>query len=293
MSNQIEFRHLRYFQAVANELHFRKAAEKLFMSQPGLSRQVKQMEDELGIVLFERHNRKVKLTKSGEYLKHELENYFKSLEGIFHKAKLIQDGLIGELSFGYVGSAMQKVIPDLLIKFRKSYPNVLFDLKELENQDQIEGLLSEEIDVAFVRLDKIPGGLKKRDLLSEPFCLVLPKHHKVSKNSFESLNQFQSESFILFNQDYSSSYYDKIMRLFHDAGFTPNAMHNTIHSTSIFALVKNGFGLSIVPKSLTLEPVKGVKFIELNKVKQRTKLSMVWNPKNTNPLINNFLKLTL
>ena len=291
MSNQIEFRHLRYFQAVADELHFRKAAEKLYMSQPGLSRQIKQMENELGLVLFERHNRKVQLTKSGEFLKSELEHYFQGLEDIFQKAKLIQDGVLGELSFGYVGSAMQKVIPDLLLKFRKTYPKVLFDLKEQENQAQIAGLITHEIDVAFVRLEQVPKGLKKIELLNEPFCLVLPSNHSISPHDFKSLDQFKAASFILFDKDYSVSYYDKIMQIFLDAGFAPNAMHNTIHASSIFSLVKNGFGISIVPKSLMSERVSGIKFIELDMISQRTKLSMVWNPDNSNPLLDNFLEL--
>jgi len=291
MSNQIEFRHLRYFLAVAEELHFRKAAEKLYMSQPGLSRQIKQMENELGLTLFERHNRKVKLTKAGTFLHSELDQYFGGLEKVFQKAKLIQDGLIGELSFGYVGSAMQKVIPDLLLKFRKTYPKVLFDLKELDNQKQIEGLLNEGIDLAFVRMEQVPTGLKKLQLLEEPFCLVLPANHKISKKNFKSLDQFKDASFILFDQDYSVSYYDKIMDIFQDAGFIPNAMHNTIHATSIFALIKNGFGLSIVPRSLMSESEVGIKFIELDQVKQRTTLSLVWNPNNRNPLLKNFLEM--
>ncbi len=293
MSNQIEFRHLRYFQAVAAELHFRKAAEKLYMSQPGLSRQIKQLEEELGIVLFERHNRKVQLTKSGKYLKTELDHYFKGLNDVFQKAKLLQEGMVGELSFGYVGSAMKEVIPNLLVTFRKSYPKVLFDLKEQENQTQIAGLLAQEIDVAFVRLEEVPKGLKKIELLNEPFCLVLPENHKVSKSNFKNLEQFKEASFILFEQTYSHTYYDKIMHIFRDAGFVPNAMHNTIHASSIFALVKNGFGISIVPKSLMSPSEKGIKFIELDMIAQRTKLFMVWNPSNSNPLLHNFLKLVL
>src|SRR5210317_1288635 len=111
MSNQIELRHLRYFSAVAEELHFRKAADRLFISQPGLSRQIKQMEQELGLELFERSNKKVYLTKAGKYLQHEVELILKNLDHTFSHTRLIDQGKEGEISFGYVGSAMQNVIP--------------------------------------------------------------------------------------------------------------------------------------------------------------------------------------
>ena len=114
MSNQIEHRHLRYFLAVAEELHFRKAAEKLFISQPGLSRQIKQMEQDLGVTLFERNNRRVALTKTGDYLQKELQINLKNLEDILAHSKLIHHGKEGHLTLGFVGSAMLQIIPAIL-----------------------------------------------------------------------------------------------------------------------------------------------------------------------------------
>ena len=118
MKHQLGLLHLKYFIAVAEDLHFRKAAERLYISQPGLSRQIKQMEDDLGVKLFERHNRKVELTKAGQYLKTEITQHLKDLDRIFNQAKLLNDGIGGDLKFGYVGSAMQDIIPNLLLKFR-------------------------------------------------------------------------------------------------------------------------------------------------------------------------------
>ncbi len=131
MSNQLELRHYRYFLALAEDLHFRKAAERLFISQPGLSRQIKQMEENLGIELFERHNRKVKLTKAGLYMQNELSHHLKRLDDIVEHAKLLNDGLDGHLNLGYLGSAMQDVIPNLMLEFKKHHPKVLFSLKEI------------------------------------------------------------------------------------------------------------------------------------------------------------------
>jgi len=291
MSNQIELRHLRYFLAVAEDLHFRKAAERLFISQPGLSRQIKQMEDDLGIQLFERHNRKVKLTHVGVYLKLEVTKNLKNLNQIINHAKLLQKGKEGSLTIGYVGSAIQKIIPELLLKFKERSPNINFVLKEMDNQKQVENLLLQNIDLGFVRLESVPLNLSIRPVLIETFCIVLPKDHPIDSSNFKSLSQFKDEFFILFDPIFSPSYYEKVMRIFDENGFIPKVSHSTIHANSIFKLIENNFGLSIVPKSLQLPYYENVKFIELVDIPQRTTLSVVWDKKNTNPILDDFLEL--
>jgi len=290
ISNQLEFRHLKYFLAVAEDLHFRNAAERLFISQPGLSRQIKQMEDDLGIMLFERHNRKVELTKAGIYLKDELTKHLKNLDHIFNHAKLLHDGLTGDLKLGYVGSAIQNVIPDLLLKFKQTHSNIIFTLKEMDNHKQIESLLSHDIDAGFVRMERVPRGIDIVPILKEPFCLVLPREHPIDENNFKTVDQLKNESFILFDPEYSASYHEKVMQIFDDHGFVPIISHNTIHASSIFKLVENNFGISIVPKSLRLENNNQLKFIELNKIPQKTTLSAVWHRDSTNPILGKFLE---
>ena len=291
MGYQIELRHLRYFLAVAEELHFRKAAEKLFISQPGLSRQIKLLEEELGIVLFERHTRKVVLTKVGAYLKKEFTLQLKTLSHTLDTAKLLQDGKKGALKIGYVGSAMQDVIPNLLLSFEKNHPNILFNLKEIDNQKQIDGLLDYSLDIGFVRLERVPRALEIKTILKESFCLVLPQDHSINELNFSNLGQFKEESFILFDAKYSASYYEKVMQIFDDCGFTPLISHNTIHSSSIFKLVENNLGISIVPKSLAQKRGHHIKFIELDMISQKTTLSVIWNPKNSNPILQDVLEL--
>jgi len=291
MSYQTEFRHFRYFLALAEDLHFRKASERLFISQPGLSRQIKQMEEALGVNLFERHNRKVKLTKAGEYMQRELINNFQRLDDIISHAKLLNDGMDGHLKLGYVGSAMQRVIPDLLLKFKEEHPNVLFDINEMDNNKQIKALLKQEIDVGFVRMERVPRGLNILPLFEDTFSLVLPADHKVDASKFESLAQFKDEPFILFDSSYSQSYYEKVMQIFDDAGFAPIISHNTVNASSIFRLIENNFGVSLVPTSLKLGFNMNIKFIELDKIPQRTTLKLVWNSVNTNPLLENFLNI--
>ncbi|CAM1369862.1 Transcriptional regulator [Tenacibaculum soleae] len=289
MSYQIELRHFKYFLAVAEDLHFRKAAERLFISQPGLSRQIKQMEDDLGIQLFIRHNRKVQLTTAGLHLKAELSRILKDIDNIFDAAKLLQEGKQGKLNFGYVGSAMLEIIPDLLLRFKKEHPNVQFGLKEMDNQKQIELLLSQKIDIGFVRLNRAPRGLIIKPILHETFCLVLPENHSVNNDNFKGLHTLKNEPFILFDPSYSPSYYEKVMQIFDDSNFAPIVSHNTIHAASIYKLVENNFGLSIVPKSLLQGYNMRIKYIELNNIPQRTTLSIIWNINNRNPILKSLL----
>ena len=291
MSNQIEHRHLRYFLAVAEELHFRKAAEKLFISQPGLSRQIKQMEQDLGVTLFERNNRRVALTKTGDYLQKELQINLKNLEDILTHSKLIHHGKEGHLTLGFVGSAMLQIIPAILKQFNSKFPKVMFKLEEMDNQKQIEGLLSQEIDVGFVRLERVPRSLEIHTVLKETFCLVLPKNHPVNKLNFKNLSQFKDSPFILFDPEYSASYYEKVMQIFDGCGFAPIISHNTIHASSIYKLVENNLGVSIVPKSLQFGYDMNVKFIELDAIPQRAFLSIAWSKNNRNPMLQNILRI--
>ena len=291
MSNQLEFRHYKYFLAVAKELHFRKAADRLYISQPGLSRQIKQMEDSLGIKLFERNNRKVELTKAGKFLQQELLIHFKQLEDILHHTKLLSDGIDGNLKLGYVGSAMQELIPKLLLRFRDNNPNVLINLTEIDNRQQIQALLNQEIDIGFVRMERVPKGLEIFPAIEETFSLVLPKNHNINESNFKNLSQFKDEQFILFDASYSESYYEKVMQIFDDSGFFPNISHSTVNASSIYRLVENNMGISIVPTSLQYGYNLDIKFIELTNIVQRTTLKMVWNSGNNNPVLGRFIKV--
>jgi DNA-binding transcriptional LysR family regulator len=292
MSNQIELRHYRYFLAVAETLHFRKAAEKLFISQPGLSRQIKQLEENLGFPLFERTNRSVELTTSGEYLKIELELALNGLKGIIEHAGLIAKGSVGSIRLGYVGSAIQNVIPELMSRFNRIYPSIKFSLHEFGNTRQIEALSAGEIDLGFVRLNKVPINIEVRPVFKETFSLALHKDHWLTKSNFKDLSQLKDESFILFEKSYSDVYFARIMSIFEDHGFSPKISHNTVHANTIFRLIENGFGNSIIPTSLQYGFNMNVKFIELKSIPQRATLSLAWYKENRNPVLLKLLEMT-
>lgn len=293
MSNRIEWRHLRYFLQVAEDLHFGQAARKLFISQPGLSRQIKKLEEELQTTLLERDNKNVELSRAGVYFKEEIELLLNDFERIITHTQLLSKGQEGRIAIGYVGSAMQNVIPDLLLNFRKSFPQINFGLKELDNAKQIQDLMSQKLDLGFVRLDTVPKDLSIKPVFEDTFSLVLPEDHSLNKRKFKSLDQVKEETFILFEKNYSPVYYENVMSVFETGGFEPIISHTSVHANTIFRLVENKFGISIVPSSLSLGYNMKVKFIELKNITQRTVLSVVWNKSNRNPVLKKVLDVVL
>ena len=293
MSNQIELRHLTYFLAVAEELHFRKAAEKLFISQPGLSRQIKQMEEILETQLFERNKKKVALTPAGHYLKKEVEFVFNHLEKVERQLKLVGDGNSGELRIGFLGSAMQEVIPQLLLKIKETYPKIRTSLEELSNTSQVDAVLNDQLDMGFVRVSRVPSTLHMKTVFKDTFSLVLPERYPMITREFEGMHQFSNDEFILFSQAYSPLYYDTIMSICQDAGFAPKISHKSVHAHTIFKLVENHMGIAIVPTALQNGFQMRVKFIELKNIPQRAELSVIWKKEHTNPVLKNCMDLLL
>ncbi len=288
---KIELRHLEYFRAVAEELNFGRAAERLFISQPGLSRQIKQMEEILEVQLFERTKRRVELTAAGQYLKSEVDYIFNHLELTKTQLKKIASGNIGELRIGFLGSAAHNVLPELLIKISQQFPGIQATMEELSNAMQIEMLEKDKLDLGFVRLARVPEVLEMKMVYQDTFSIVIPMDHPIEEKTFKHVGQLKEENFILFSHDYSSVYYDKIMSICEDQGFTPRITHKSVHALTIFKLVEAEQGVAIVPSSLKQGYDMKVKFIELKNISQKTELYAVWKKGNRNPAIIKVLGL--
>lgn len=291
MSYQIELRHLTYFNVLAEELHFRKAAERLFISQPGLTRQIRQLETLFGALLFERGKRFVKLTDAGRFLKAETDILFSQLDYVRTQLKKMGEGKRAALRVGFIGSAAQTVIPDILYRLNRKHPDIDVSLNELPNDAQVAALLENKLDFGFVRQQQAPAGLSLQKISEEPFALVVPAKHPVHPKNFRSLRQFEKENFILFGRDYSNDYYQLVMSIFSDCNFIPRVHHQTVNALTIFKLVEKGMGVAIVPASLKKGYAVPVRFIELNRIHQRSQLSLLWNPASRNPGIQALLEL--
>ncbi len=281
----MELRHLIYFQAVAEELNYRKAAERLFISQPGLSRQIKQLEELLEVRLFERDKKHVELTVPGRFLKGEVDFVINHLEAAKAQLKLIESGKVGELRIGFLGSASNRILPDLLARLNSEQPGITTSLEELSNSVQVEMVQKDKLDLGFVRLASVPEDLEMRSVFRDSFSLVVPASHPILESEFRSVAQFAEESFILFSSDYSNYYYDQIMGICREAGFSPKIRHKSVHALTIFRLVENGLGVAIVPSSLKVGYDLNVRFMEIRGISQFTELSVIWKPENRNPAL--------
>ncbi|GEM64055.1 transcriptional regulator [Sphingobacterium faecium NBRC 15299] len=291
MSYQIELRHLYYFKVLAEELHFRKAAERLYISQPGLSRQIKQMEEIYQALLFDRGKRYVRLTGAGVYLKKEVDILFNQMDKMTRELRIMGSDDITELRLGFIGSAVQSVLAKVLVHLRHDFPSVEVDLQELSNEMQITKVLKEELDFGFVRLDDFPKGIHHIAIVKEHFSLVVPRDYPIQQANFTSVSEFKNEPFILFSKDYSHSYYDLVMSIFKDATFDPHVALRTVNALTIFNLVEQGLGVAIVPASLKNGYTSKVKFIDLIHIEQRTTLSLIYNASVSHPGIDLFLNV--
>jgi DNA-binding transcriptional LysR family regulator len=287
----MELRHLSYFKAVAEELNYRKAAQRLFISQPGLSRQIKQLEEYLEVQLFDRDQKHVELTPAGAYFKEEVDFVLNHLEMTKNQLKLINDGKIGELRIGFLGSASNRVLPNLLKRLSDRFAGISTNLEELSNLTQVEMIQKDKLDLGFVRLASVPADLEMKVVLRDSFSLVVPKDHPVKASQFNTLSQFAEESFILFSSDYSNYYYEQIIGICREAGFTPKIKHKSVHALTIFKLVENNMGVAIIPTSLQEGYEMNVRVMEIPATSEFTELSAIWKGSNRNPALRRVLPL--
>ena len=289
--NQLEFKHLRYFLVLAEVLHFRKAAAQLLISQSSLSQYIAQLEEVMGQSLFHRTNRKVELSTAGYLLKKEAVLIMGQLETSLERWSLAIEGVAGLLKIGFVGSAMYGYLPPLLKDFGEKHPLIRFRLAEATNQEQIKGIELDTIDLGFIRSNRVSNFMNIKLVYKECFSLVVPEDHKITTSNFEGMHQLATEDFILFPNNSSQRYFQQIMSMCTDAGFSPRITHEAIHAPTIFKLIENNMGISVVPSSLQDKGNYKVRFIDLKNITQQTELYAVWKKENTNPALKNLVSL--
>jgi len=249
------------------------------------------MEDLLHAELFERTKRSVKLTQAGMYLKSETDFMFNHIETILKQTHLISKGESGELRIGFVGSAIHGVVPSFMLRLNEGFPDIHTSLMELPNHEQIEAVGNDKLDIGFVRVSHVPETLNIRSVHEESFSVVLPESHQLDIKNFKDIGQLKKEKFILFSSDYSPEYYDKIISICRDRGFEPEVSHKSVHAFTIFKLVENHLGIAIVPRSLLEGYNLKIKSIALDKIPQKTTLSVIWKKDNRNNTVKNAIRL--
>lgn len=285
----MEIRHLRYFVAVAEELHFGRAAQRLHIQQPPLSRQIQDLESELGFPLFERSRRRVELTPAGTALLGRARQVFDALDVAIHDARSASEGESGRLVVGYPSSLAYSGLTELLRAFRTRFPSVEISLRELPPADQIDGLKAGSLDVGFVRTSLDDPTLAAELVRREALMVVLPDDHRLVKHRRIPLKALAQEPFVMFPRARGPAFFDQLMSLCGRAGFTPRIVQEAAQ-LDIVSLVAAGFGVSIMPSSMRNFRRPGLAFRPIVGA-PRVELLIVWRHQNLSPALHNFVDL--
>lgn len=293
----MELRHLRYFRMVANELHFGRAAEKLHIAQPPLSKQIQDLEAELGFELFTRTKRSVALTPAGQAFLIEVTQIFQQLDRAIDIGRKTSRGELGQISIGFVGSATYNILPLMLQQFHDRYPNVRIELQELTTDRQLIWLREGRIDIGLIRPPIIAPDLASQVIFQESLVLALPINHHLAGADSIDLASLAVEPFILFPRELASGLYDPIIASCQAAGFSPQVVQECIQMQTIVSLVSANMGVSILPESIQEAQRHGVVYKSIRvgglNVEQLAKIAIVWRIDDNLPTMNRFLEVGL
>ena len=290
----MELRHLRYFIAVAEELHFGRAAERLGISQPPLSQQIQALEEEIGARLFERTNRRVELTDAGRLFLDESRQVLAQVDKAVLLARRAHLGELGELKIGFTSSApFTSTIPSSIHAFRKAYPDVHLDLQEMSSRQVLKALLEESLQVGVIRPLALPDAVHWVELFREPLVAVLRADHPLAAGSEDGLAiaALAEEPFVFFPRSYGTGLYDQVIALTRQAGFSPRIAQEASEAMTIIGLVSAGVGVSILPASFRRTRVDGVVYRTLSDPEATTAVWLVRRQNEGSPLALSFIDL--
>lgn len=288
----MELRHLRYFVAVAEELHFNRAAERLHIAQPPLSQQIKQLETELGVELFHRRTkRQVQLTEAGQVLLQATYPILAQLDQAICDTQRAGRGETGSLTIGFTSSVVYDVLPAILYRFRQHFPQVDLALQELTTTQQEEALHNQRIEVGFCHLPLKDTSLVSETILEESLVVVLPATHPLATETILSVRSLADESFILFPRHLGPGLYDQIVSFCKQANFSPKVMQEAIQMQTIIGLISAEMGVSLVPASLQNLQRVGVVYKPLQEAMPQVETAVVWRSDSSSAVLRKFLQV--
>ena len=270
----MKIRWLEYFVAVAEERHFGRAADRLGIAQPPLSRQIKQIEDDLGALLFNRGRSQVTLTQAGEKLLERAQEILSLLEEAKLEARRIGQGAKGRLRIGFVGSTTYGVIPNVLKSYRRHYPEVALGLFPMNNAGLRTALIRREIDIAIARPKLDDPEIVSRQLVREPMVVALPDTHRLADAGQSALRDLAQESLILYPDKPRPSFADHVLDLFRQDGMEPESRVFTMDVQTAISLVSVEVGCAIVPASVGTAQRQGVRYVPISNPNATTAVSV-------------------
>lgn len=271
---RMELRQLRYFTALAEELNFTRAAERLHISQPPLSAQIAQLEAELGVKLFDRNSRKVSLTDAGAAFLRDVRVIQARLKEATQRVQDIHSGLAGRIEIGLSGSHFLGPLPQCIGELAHAYPDIDVVLNEMAPNDQLDALREQRIDISISRQHVEDDLLRSEPLWPDPLWVALPQGHALGRQAVLTLDQLATERFIMLRRD-TSKFAQQIYNACLQRGFTPNVIHAVSEVPAQLSLVSAGLGVAIVPGSTRRYRAQTLSFCPLEDIGIHTQVHAV------------------
>ena len=288
-NRQMELRHLRYFVTAAEEMNFSRAAARLRLSQPPLSRQIHDLEQEIGAPLFNREHKQLKLTPAGTYFLLEARKILAHAKRAARNAKAASAGQAGQISIAFLSPLGGMFLPQVIRSFRQKYPLLDIDLKEMVPRQQLEALLDHQIDLGFLPKTELES---TNDFAFEPLMevqlrLALTPGHRLGKLRRVPLSRLQEEKFIIFKRSAAPGTHDFILRACRSAGVEPNIVKQSDRAQSILDLVAAGVGIAIIPEHFQRYRTE-LLLRQLTPNLPPLPLCMVWRQNDHTPVLHSF-----
>lgn len=289
----MELRHLRYFVAVAEELNFRRAADRVHISQPSLSTQIRQLEESIGAPLLNRSTHHVSLTPAGRSFLEDCQRILRDTQDSARSAQRIGRGEAGQLSIGYVGSLGYGVLPAMLRAYRASYPDVNLRLVEMDTTAQIQALTDGQLDLGFVGLGLATQAseLELELAAEEKLVAILPDSHPLARRTTLRLPELSREKLYLSARENAPIYNPWVLALCQQAGFQPPQVCEVDQLITVLNYVAAGLGVSIVPAQYGRLFTIGVRYVSLNSPTPRYRYYTAWRPQNQHPAVRHFVEI--
>jgi DNA-binding transcriptional LysR family regulator len=286
----VEFSELHAFVVLAGELHFRKASERLFLSQPALSKRIQRLEEKVKGALFVRSRRKVALTDAGRSFLPKAAKLLQDAEDALRETRAAVEGRAGTLRIGFGIASVSEILPRTILRFRKLYPEVELHMREMPSPSQVLSLIEGRLDAGILRMPVSNPKLVSVPLFSEDLVLAIPSDapHRLKKG----IGGFRNSGFIFVSPSVSETFHDRVLSLCLKAGFTPRVVQEANEILTILHLVRAGVGVSLVPRSAMRLKVPGVRFHELGWKEPLWRIGIAWNRNSEKlTLISRLLKV--
>ncbi|MBN9387528.1 MAG: LysR family transcriptional regulator [Chloroflexi bacterium] len=288
---ELEMRYFEYFVAVAEELNFSRAAERLNIAQPPLSQQIQRLEKKMGVKLFVRTKRKVELTEAGIIFLEEARRTLAQAESAVKTAQRAARGEVGRLVVGFVGSSAYGFLPTAVRTFRERFPDVELTLKELTTVEQLQALKTELIDIGFLRPPIFEEELEQETVQKEPFLIALSEKHPLARLNTVPPQALAHEPFILVPPSLAPGFYNQMISICAQAGFQPRKVQEAIQFHVIVSLVAAGLGIAFVPSAIQTFQRSDVVYRPLENITTQAEIVAVWRSKSSSGVLRSFLEV--